>query len=187
MGIEIVNPGSSGGGGTTVTTPFFPPWSSIAIGTGQSNRVSSANKIAVFQFILPYSQSVTNIILNIIGSDGSNNCDVGIYDTGGTRKCHAGAQLFSSTGAQTFAMTGGAVTLSAGTYLLAITSAATTMTFSGVQCDNTLSGNIFYYSTATTSSAGALPSSITVSASASSSDSNNEIRTAGNLPLFMIT
>jgi hypothetical protein len=184
MSIVIQNPGGSGGGGTTVTTPFFAPWTTN--NSAGSNSRSQTNAISLFPFIVPYSQQVTNIVLSINSADsGGSLSDVGIYDTSGTLKCHAGATAFSA-GVETFSMTGGAVTLTAGTYLLAITSSNTNMFWYGASTGTSGNGSsLYYYSTATTSSSGVLPSSITVSVSGSNSGQTTQSGTVW--PTFILT
>lgn len=160
----------SASGSVTISTspiPVATPFVEYGAFNGTSNpdHLSAANDIAIFPFYLPYAMTVTNIIINVTAADGSNNSDVGIYDTAGNLLGQAGAQLFSSTGILTCALSGGAIDLPAGLYLFGITSASTTMSWACGPADN---GNtsIYYFSTSTASSGGTLPN-ITIAAFAS--------------------
>jgi hypothetical protein len=160
-----------GGGGTTVTSPF------IQYATGSGNvPFFTTNAIVICQFTLPYAQLVTNIVISIFTADGSHNNDVGIYDTSGNLKCHAGAQTMGSTGSVSFAMTA-ATTLAAGTYFLALTSASNVIRFSYNSVGAT--SGISSFSTSTTSTGGALPSTITLSTTIGAA--------AYNTPVMLLT
>ena len=148
----------------TISSPSVvkSPFTLYEFGQGFTG-LDSANKIALHPFVMPYSQLVTNIILNIIVADGSNNADFGIYDSDGNLVAHLGAQHFSSTGVQSFALAGGPVVIGPGLYFLCVTSTATTLEWS--VGSNGASTAITALATATTSSGGVLPSTITVTQS----------------------
>lgn len=146
---------------TLVSTPFvlysIPTQNPVNAG----GKLGTANHIAVFPINLPYPMLVTNISV-IVGTAGgaATNYDLGIYDTAGNLKAHVGAHIMNTTGTQTFALTD-PVTLQAGTYLFALTGAATTL---GIRTSPVVggAGTLYMYDTATLSTGGALPSTITL-------------------------
>ena len=145
---------------TIVTDPFVEYGVTPNAGTV---ALQNANDIAIYPFTLPYEMEITNIGVFIGVGDGSNDSDIGIYDIDGNLLGHVGAQHISSASAQLLALTGGPIVLGPGTYLLAFTSAATTLMWAVSDASYPLT----LFSTSTSSSGGALPSTITVAQSIS--------------------
>jgi hypothetical protein len=168
MSLQVSNPGG-GSSAAAVTVPFFP-WFTQATLAASGLGVSLANRIWLFPFTLPYSQTITNFVFRLTQLDGTNVGDLGIYDTGGSLKGKTGAQIFNGSNPTTVSITptggglGGAITIGPGTFLFAFTSAGTTLQVDSITAPTNM---VFYYSTGTTATSGALPSSITVSATAS--------------------
>lgn len=125
--------------------------------------LDSANEIALYPFNLPYPLLVTDLIVKILTADGSNNSDIGLYDADGNLIAHIGAQHISSTGVISFSIPGGPIIIGPGLYFLAFTSVATTLEWA-VGSDGG-STSMTTLATSTTSSGGALPSTITITAS----------------------
>lgn len=146
----------------TVSTPFvsysIPNTNPVAAG----GKLGTANHIAVFPFNLPYPMLVTNMVFTVGTAGGAaSNYDIGIYSISGstgTLVAHIGAQILNTTGTQILPVTA-PVTLQAGTYLIAITGVATTL---GIRTPPVIggAGTMYVYDTSTTSTGGALPSSI---------------------------
>ena len=148
----------------TASSPLInkSPFTLYEVGRGLTN-LDSANEIALYPFNLPYPLLVTDIIVRILAADGSNNSDIGIYDAAGNLVAHVGAQHISSTGVISFSIPGGPIIIGPGLYFLAFTSAATNLEWA-VGSDGG-STNITTLGTSTTSSGGALPSTITITTS----------------------
>lgn len=123
--------------------------------------LADANDIAIYPFNMPYPMEVTSISVEISTGDGSNNSDVGIYDFDGNLLGHIGAQHISS-GVLTAALTDGPIVIGPGTYLLAFTSAGTTLAWATPDPTDSLS---LCAASDSTSSGGALPSTIVVETS----------------------
>ena len=173
-----------GGGAVTYSTSPFTFWARNPSNNSIAWVLPGANKITVQSFFIPYNMSVTNINLYINGGDGSNNADVGIYDTSGNLKMHIGAQIINSTGWQVFAVTGGPVNLNAGEYLLAFTCVSSSnIRFTASGSTNDGVRGAYYFSTASSSSGGALPSTITVATSASITNASGQ----DLWPMFYLT
>jgi hypothetical protein len=127
---------------------------------GKTVSLAAADDIAIYPFVLPYAQKVTNICVFISGADGSHNSDIGIYDASGNLVAHIGAQLISTAGARALAVLNGPVVLQPGLYFLAFTSAATNLIWA-ISSDD-MEYALALESTSSTSSGGALPSSISI-------------------------
>ena len=127
---------------------------------GTTTKLSSANQIAIYPFHLPYPQEVTNICLFIGEADGSNDYDFGIYDADGNLICHAGAQEVPTASSVSFEMTGGPVVIGPGLYFLAITGEATNLMWAVSTNGDDYALGLF--NAGSSSSGGALPSTITV-------------------------
>lgn len=144
-------------GGTTVTTPFTT-YSNANPGVVFSNANAAANQIAVFPFVLPYALTITNISFWL--QTGGSTADIGIYNTSGTLLGHIGASAYTS-GVKTQAISGGAITIGPGLFLIAVTQNNTTTQWYGPNSGGSPAA-LYIYDTATTSSAGVLPSTITL-------------------------
>jgi hypothetical protein len=164
MSLQVSNPGG-GSSAAAVTVPFFP-WFTQATLAASGLGVSLANRIWLFPFTLPYSQTITNFVFRLTQLDGTNVGDLGIYDTGGSLKGKTGAQIFNASNIVTAPVTvtgvNTPITIGPGTFLLAFTSAGTALQVDSISAPTNM---IFFYSTATTATSGALPASITVSSS----------------------
>jgi hypothetical protein len=121
--------------------------------------LESANQIVVYPFTIPYALKITNITFFVAAGDDSHPSDIGIYDLDGNLLADAGAQYISSTGPITLELVNGPIVLGPGTYLFAVTSAGTTLTFGIQKPGFTLT---YFYGVMTGSSSGSLPSSITL-------------------------
>lgn len=140
-----------------VTDPFMA-YSQAAKGT--TVGLPAANDIAIYAFNLPYPMEVSEIGVFIGVGDNSNNSDIGIYDASGNLLGHIGAQHISSANADSFSLTGGPIVIGPGLYFLAFTSAGTTLMWAvGTDGNNYALG---LHSTSSTSSGGALPSTISI-------------------------
>lgn len=140
----------------------FQLWGGLSSGV-TVGALSSANKIQVTGFLLPYSVSFTKMNISIISSNGTDLNDIGIYDTSGNLKAHIGATVFSSTNNQDFSVLNSPVTLIPGIYFVAFTSNNTNVTVAkaGGVSQNQLTTPFAAAESATSSSGGVLPSSIT--------------------------
>lgn len=143
------------GGGAGGSTPL----SAIFVGGNNGAGVAvTANKLVIAGFILSVAVKIGNLDLDIALPDGGNNCDVGIYNSTGALVGNIGAQTIGAGQYQTFALVQGSISLSAGNYIFAYTSAASNFQlFSGHPvfwhwCVNLAFG---------ASAGGALPASIT--------------------------
>jgi hypothetical protein len=140
------------------------------VDSGSSVLSVTANSILILPITIPFAITFSTMAWILNAQDGSNLYDFGIYNLSGTRQCHTGAihETINGGGQSQFASVG-STTLSAGTYLWAHTGNATTANvFYSVGVTNTL----LYFSTATTSSGGVLPSSITVATSVTTGTNN---------------
>lgn len=149
------------GTGTSVSPLSVAGWPLVYY-TNVSNQSAStglggANQVAIFGFITPSNVTFSNITVGIQTADAVNLYDVGIYNQAGSLLAHIGAQSLPSTGNQTFAVSGGSKTISAGLYAFAFTGNATT---AALKQD---SGTVFLWirnTNVATSAAGVLPASI---------------------------
>jgi hypothetical protein len=127
--------------------------------TAAGVSLPGANRIALYPFTLPFPIKITKLNVFILAGDLSNLSNVGIYDTDGNLIASVGAQYIGGS-AQALALSGGPIVLGPGTYLLAFTSAATTLVW-------TISNptySLAYYSAnaGSVSSSGVFPSTISV-------------------------
>lgn len=147
--------GGGGGGGTGVTA-------ATGLVTGEYAGTvialtAGANTLSVYGLPFPNLLTFAHIGVNVNTADAVNNYDIGIYNSSGTLIAHIGAQTLPSTGMVTFAVVGGAKTLTPAVYYLATTGAATTASLQGMARELIQSFNSSYGSSA----GGALPASIT--------------------------
>ena len=161
-----------------LTTPFLLYAGSYGA-TGQF-VIPTANGIYLSVFTLPYSQQVNYLIIDVLtGGGASQNCDLGIYNTSGTLMLHVGGQQFN-LGLQKFAVVSAPITLAAGQYVYAVTSANTNL---GIPIGPNKSSNTSLgYTTATKATSGTLPSSITLSSLALQTS-----QPGSALPVFALT
>jgi hypothetical protein len=143
------------GGGTSLAE-----WISQPNTPGVTLAPSAANAVNVSQIVIPYSLTFSKIVYDVSVTDGANNYDIGIYDSGGALKCDIGAQAFGTGGVLDKACTQGSVTLPPGIYYFAFTGAATT---AKIFYGNSSALQVIGTNTSsTTSTAGALPATISV-------------------------
>lgn len=128
-----------------------------------AHGVASGNQIQICEFFLDGTLSLNNITFNVMAADGTNSSSVGIYDSGGTKKGVTAAATYSSTGTKIVAVVGAPVSLAAGIYYFALTSASTTFKISCESASNGFS-RLSANAVVETSTAGALPPSITIPA-----------------------
>jgi hypothetical protein len=147
--------------GTIALQASLPSWGFQHAGSGQG---FSANGVKVWGVVVPYAVSFSHIDYDVstLDSSGSDDYDIGLYGpcAVNTSSCplvtHIGAQNLSSTGYKQASVT--AATLQPGLYWIAITGnaataqVATTSVSEWTVCPSTNSS--------TTSSGGALPSTI---------------------------
>jgi hypothetical protein len=102
-------------------------WSSGTLGVSASTLAILQNKITFYDFVLPYSVYTGYITYKIYAADNTANLyDIGIYNLAGTLVAHSGATAgttFAAAGTTmyTIPITGGPVTLTPGTYMIATT------------------------------------------------------------------
>ena len=145
---------------TTPFTDYGLSTSGNPINAG--GKLGTNNHIAIFPWTLPHPHLVTNIAVYVGTAGGAaTNYDIGIYSISGstgTLVGHIGAQVLNASGIQVLALTA-PVTLDAGTYLFALTGAATTL---GLRVGPAIGGGgaIYIYDTLDLSTGGALPTTI---------------------------
>jgi hypothetical protein len=122
-----------------------------------SNEALTANQLIIDAFIFPAPITFSHIALNIQTGDGTNNSDVGLYNSAGTLVAHAGAQHMGSAGRQVFAVSGGSKTIPPGLYFFAVTSAGSVLKLNSSES----AMGIYYNANFGSSSGGALPATIT--------------------------
>lgn len=152
--------GGGGGGGASASANvnYFIAPPGIP---GDQNAPSPANAVILVEFIVPYSITFSYLDVDIGTADSNTSdfYDVGIYNTSGTLQCNWGAQNFTSIGVVEKSCAQGRVTLAAGLYVFAFTGNATVAKiFFGPAGMGTLSSA----TSGTSSSSGALPSSLSV-------------------------
>jgi len=145
----------------------FLPYSIYASQTSLNNT-GTTDVIVLVPFSLP-AASFSRIVVDVAINDvvAGHKYDVGIYTKAGVLKANLGAITWSPTGALDAAFLQGTVTFPAGEYLLAFTgtTGGSGSTTGAIQVNNQ-AGLYFNYTTASTSTAGVLPGSITVVESA---------------------
>lgn len=124
---------------------------------GASTGLGGANQVYIIGFANPSNVTFANISVAIQTADAVNLYDLGVYNQAGSLLAHIGAQSLPSTGNQTFAVSGGSKTISAGLYVFAFTGNSTT---AALKQD---SGTVLIWirnTNVATSAAGVLPGSI---------------------------
>jgi hypothetical protein len=176
---NIVDAGSacgSGGGGGTITA-YTPP-----VSAGNVAAPSAANAINVVAFLLPAQVQFSHITVDVNTADTTSgslcgsfaDCyDVGLYDTSGNLKCNWGATAVSGTGLKTVSCAQGTVTLAAGYYVFAWTGNATTAKIFFGASGSGAFAILGSATSSTSSSSGALPSTISVPTFATSPNLSN--------------
>jgi hypothetical protein len=159
---------------TPVLTVFVSPFCS-----GTARAISGTNAVDVAVFTLPSSLTFTKMGPDIGGVDTGNLYSYGITTLAGVVKAHtaaAGTIGFSSNTDER-ALVETSVTLPAGQYLWAITGNSTTATFG-----TGASAGISAFTTSTTSTSGAFPGSLSVTATAAGGASVGQ----RNTPCFIL-
>lgn len=178
--------GAAEGGVTTAA------WTNTALG-------GTSNAVILWYFVLPYTTKFKKITVYVAGADAVNDYDFGIYSLSGTLLANIGASTYTSTGSITKAIAQTEVSLAAGAYFFAITSNAA----GGLTLEtSSVSGTDFYvignstttipiwFTSATASSGGALPSSMTaptISAASNLVNWRTNTSTAVGKPIFVLT
>jgi len=126
--------------------------------------------------------SVSRLEINIISADSnaSHYYDFGIYDLAGNLVADTGPINVPSTGAMDIPLVQGTVAIAAGPYLFAITGNAGTVFLARTNMSGAYS--LLYWQTATASSGGQLPATISLSASASTLDAYGDSYS----PIFLL-
>jgi pectate lyase-like protein len=152
----------SGGGGSSVT--FYAPPPNIA-GSVQF-APSTTNAINVIPFLVPMQLQFSKLTIDIGTTDstGGDLYDVGIYSLSGALQCNWGATAFTASGPTDGSCAQGTVTLAPGNYIFAFTGNATTAKIYPGNAYNTGFEILGSATSGTSSSGGALPSSIAVPA-----------------------
>ncbi len=152
--------GSGGGGGGSLT--FYAPPPNIA-GSVQF-APSTTNAINMIPFLVPVQLQFSKLTIDIGTADstGGDLYDVGIYSLAGALQCNWGATAFSATGPTDGTCAQGTVTLAPGNYIFAFTGNATTAKIYPGNAYNTGFEILSGATSSTSSSGGALPSTIAV-------------------------
>ena len=164
------------------------PYVDIAVyatGAAATANLGTANHVAVFPFNVHVARVVTSIAVEVTTSGAAQLYDIGILDTSGNLLAHVGARTLTTTGAATVLALTSPITLSPGTYLLAITGSGTTAKFRSL--GNTV--GLWIYDTATTTSGGVL-TSVTLTNTTPTTTSlpaAAQWSASGQRPLFMLT
>jgi Pectate lyase superfamily protein len=152
----------TGGGGSSIT--FYAPPPNIA-GSVQI-APSTTNAINVIPFLVPMQLQFSKLTIDIGTTDstGGDLYDVGIYSLSGALQCNWGATAFTASGPTDGSCAQGTVTLAPGNYIFAFTGNATTAKIYPGNAYNTGFEILGSATSSTSSSGGALPSSIAVPA-----------------------
>lgn len=158
--------GNAPGGGTN----SYPYYDTKTYGGSGVPFTSGGNAILLWAVEIDHTVTVNNIAFNISTLDATNHYDIGIYgpNCSASGSCslvtHVGAASYASTGTKNPAATSAPVSITPGLYYIATTGDATTSQI------GTSNSNAFVLNplstttgTATTSTAGALPSTVTLS------------------------
>ncbi|MGA8269763.1 MAG: glycosyl hydrolase family 28-related protein [Candidatus Acidiferrales bacterium] len=150
----------SGGGGGSLT--FYAPPPNIA-GSVQF-APSTTNAINVIPFLVPVQLQFSKLTIDIGTADstGGDLYDVGIYSLSGALQCNWGATAFTATGPTDGTCAQGTVTLAPGNYIFAFTGNATTAKIYPGNAYNSGFEILSGATSSTSSSGGALPSTIAV-------------------------
>lgn len=115
--------------------PYSVPWITVHRGGGSATFSTSSNVAKLWGVVLTWPLTTTQVSYNVSTADtntsGSCNYDIGIADTSGNIRAHAGAtanQTFGSGGSHTVNWSGGSVTLQPGKYYVAFTTNCTANT-----------------------------------------------------------
>jgi hypothetical protein len=154
-------------------------------GAGATASLGTTNHVAVFPFNVQVARVVTNITIEVTTSGVAQLYDIGILDTAGNLLAHVGAQTLTNTATATVLALTAPISLSPGTYLLAITGNGTTAKF---QCVGGAS-EVFIYDTATTTTGGVLTSVTLTNTTPTLTNlpAAAQWGSAGQRPLFMLT
>lgn len=160
LGILSVGKNSTLTGAGTAGTPLgVNGWPLIAFNNSQysnSFHVGGTNQVSIWGFVLAYPLTFANITIDIATADAVNSYDIGLYTKAGALVANIGAQTIPSTGIHAFATVQGSQTIAPGLYLFGATGNANTAQIEG----STAAPNWVVNTNVTSSSGGALPSSI---------------------------
>jgi hypothetical protein len=161
-----VTPGSPGSPVSGTVVPFTGAFTSYVASGTNTPSISAGGSIFLAPFTLPFALKFSNLGWENNSNDGTNLWDFGIYTQSGTLQCHTGPLHLLNSSGNTQTAPVGSTTLLPGGYLYAVThnsGVAQSSPYFG-----TINNGILYFSTATTSTGGTLPSSITISSSLTS-------------------
>jgi len=172
--------GSGGGGGTAYANSTYGVyWSTLGDNNTNTPNFGTNNQIFVGIVTIPFEIIFSNIYVVVHATDTVGFYDFGIYDltiSPGTLLANIGASHLPNSGVQKFATTQGSVTLNPGIYCFAATGNIQTATV-GVM-SNTAGAFIRPFNSGaagTSSSGGALPSSITLPSTSAPTTNGNTI------------
>jgi hypothetical protein len=159
--------GYTGPSGAPTAATFFGGYAKYRTDIVGFSPTADAVKI-IGSVIIPFPLSVSyiEILIETADSNSADYYDIGLFDLSGNLVAHTGAVNMPNTGSQSFALVGGPVSIASGEYLVCMTGNASTVVLyehgwggSG----GTAGGECNYFLVSTSSSGGALPSSISLS------------------------
>ena len=146
-------------GNGTVASPLAAlPDSSGGFQTGASQFAAipiQQDAITLMGIAMP-RVTFSHIGVLVQNPDATNPCDLGLYSSAGVLLANIGAQTIAGSGAQSFAILQGTISIPGGNYFFAATSSATNLQISGCSDAPTLYFNFAFG----TSAGGALPATI---------------------------
>jgi hypothetical protein len=153
---SVTTDGSLTGNGTGGSPLGFNPLVNfITTSDQQNNDGATQNRLLLSAFLLTYSLTFSNILINVKTADAVNNSDIGLYNAAGTLIANAGPQTFPTTGVRTFAMLQGAQTILPGRYFFAHTTVSGTLVIGG----DSFASSLYYNGAFAVTAAAALPAS----------------------------
>jgi hypothetical protein len=147
-GITVASSGGGGGGSTT----FFQ---SPGVVGGSTFIMTATNRVMTSAVYIPPG-TFSHLQFQVNVDDGTNDYDLGFYNSSGTLIAHVGAQTLPATGPTALAFSGAPITFAGGTYFFAMTGTSITGTISSLTCQRAFTAN-----STTASSGGVLPGTIT--------------------------
>lgn len=205
--VTITNTGVTG---TSTKLYQYPPKSTLT-GSNQatmnytgSSIAGGANTICLFGIEVYMPVAASKLIIDIIGADatGGDKFDFGLYDTNGNQIFNIGAASYTTTGTKTLSFAQGAITIQPGFYWFAVTGNNTNgLQFHGFPLSSfgnhafivsNNAGNQKWFHSATASSGGALPATITAPSPTAASnlewiDGGNTNAGGADVPMFILT
>jgi len=167
LALKAVQTNSGLTGTGAVGSPLgLTPSNFYSIGSfgGGPTQAVTANTLVICGVVIPLAVVFSNFTFWLAAGDASHDSDIGIYTPAGALLANLGAQLLTGTGApQTIATLQSGVVIQPGKYLVAWTSAASTLS---LYTDAQTNAPWCWFSSASygTSVGGACPASITAPA-----------------------